>query len=623
MACVLLGSGVLGCSVTALEERERSIAINACDEDAQCGAGRCSNGACVASDGQLSTLLFELTPTATGNALAGVSFFKLEPELAFDGGRASVSLDFAAALPLTGSVVAELRPETCASRFLRPGSTGASLPVAEDDSIPARVSFTPAVGGVGLTVSSRTAEAQPRGNGDPETPRSYGFASSLPAGRYDLQIEPYAPVEPVSAGCKYPPQLIRGLCIEGGANLALSLPLPLPTELKLSITHRDSQPLANGWMVDMVDSVSGKLISTRVPLSLPSTAGGVAAYSVVLDYLPVIEHEDCERVPKPTSSELVRLSPPPGEVAPTLLFERSALELFSPGAGRIEELPRVPSAVTVEGHVLSAQAKQPEAATLTFVGRSLQGIPAGVLASFVRTVETRDEGEFEVALLPGTYDVHVSPKAGEGTPLRTSREMSWEIAATPLRQAGRAIELADAITLEGFASVPVGGGGGARGANVIVEPSHVPSSESSVLSRALDGVQLGPRSATTVISGAEGAFRLLTDSGKFHLSVRPPEGSGFAWLVMPNLELEDETTSLELPELELPLPVVVHVNASVNEESAGAIAGARVRAFAVIDEAGAPTADLSKATLLPVAEGRINDGSLDLMVPAFLHTTPN
>jgi hypothetical protein len=602
-AQLLAVASSFGCTVTALQERERSIAVNECESDADCGGGSCSNDTCVSTQGELSELLFELTPTASGKAFAGAAFFKAVAGLAPEGGVVDL---FPNAVAISGTVTHAPRA-SCTPTFLVDGTPE----LASNGTIPAAVTFTPALRAFGLSLPS------PSGSTRRNQRREYEFGLNLPAGAYDVLIQP-APLvaEPMPPeGCRFPPQLIRGLCVEGGRPHLL-LSMPVPSRVELSIIDRDQR--LNDWVVDIVDKLTGKPISTPVLLALPSTSGGVSEYSVALDYLPALEYRECKQVEADTSNDLVRLAPPAGVVAPTFLFGRSALALFSPDEGRIDQLPALSEPVIVEGRVFSGPSQNPQRATITFVADALLGVPTGVLASFVRTVETAADGSFEVELLPGTYRVQAAPVAGAA--LRVAASSSWEIAPTPAIQGGRAIDLVPAIVLAGNAFAPTGEG--ARGANVVAEASasEVPN---DVLTNALRGVRLAPRASSAVITDSAGSFALSADAGVFDFFVRPPDGSGFAWLVMPRLSLSDALDARWLPELWLPLPVLYKVDAGESAAVAAQLTGARVRAFAPVDAQGRPTSYAAATAFLPVAEARLDQNArATLAVPASLQPAP-
>jgi len=604
-----------GCSVTALSERESPFASNECESNDHCSGGQCSGGMCVAVATELSSLLFEVTPSTNAGLIGGASFLSPHPRFTSVGGVVELELE---ALDVTGSLTPAGRRD-CTPFFT--GARDEILGAAADGSIPARVTFTPAVRPDGPALPGRitSAETVPTPSvGNPLVPSSHEFDLELPSGTYDVLVEPWELAFESSAGCSFPPQLIRGLCLEERTDLQLSVPVPA----RLQLTVASEPNYLEGWVADVLDEASGRSISRAVPFRNPATGGGTSKYSVQLDYLRVVEHEACVLRADEDRTELIRLSPPADLLAPVMLFERTALELFSPGQGHIGELPALPAPVTLEGHVFSGT-NLGEAASLTFVAQELKGVPGGVMAAFTRRTETRKDGGFQVELLPGTYEVTVVPTAaalGGELGLAATRA-TWEVGVTPSLQAGRAIELRRAVSIRGSAFGPGETRPGARGANVVAEASRRATAE-NVLVRALRGEAAAPRATSMVITEADGQFAISADFGVFDFSVRPPEGSGFAWLVMPNLDLSFSGETRSLSEVQLPLPVEVDLRARlVGDANAKRLEGARVRVHASIDMNGEPTAAGVETSLIVVAEGRLDgSGRARLLVPASLQS---
>lgn len=627
-----LGLGVIvpltACGVSGLEESERSVAVNECGSDDECGVGTCSSGLCVARRGTIPAVLLEVTPSVTGGATAGNPMLHMAGELPLHGGALRVALDEV-------NVVAKIkapRAAGCAPLFLS-AAGGPPIPQASDGSIPARVRFTPVERALGLSVVSRTSEVETSSAvaGLPAAPARYDFKLALGAGAYDVYVEPSPLTNAASlaSGCAFSPLLMRGLAVASGMPAPMELVLPVPAHLQLKIRVLDANVQLVGWTVDLVEPARGQVLSTQARLSLPSTSGGLSEYSLALDYLPVAAGQGGS-VAAPSSGaagdELVRLSPPEGTVAPTFFFERTALELFSKGSGVIDKLPPVANPVSVEGRVMEAGTGHEHASTVTFVATELAGTPAGVLASFTRRVETRAGGAFQVDLLPGKYTVRTAPEGPtrEGEVPFALAETVWEIAPSPSLQAGRAIEVSPAIALSGRVVVPTGRADGARGATVSAEVSPT-TTESDVLGRSLDAWPVVPRATSALITKVTGAFLLHADAGVFDLSVRPPDGSGFPWYVAPRLNVGPKGAPIrDLSPLQLPLPVRYEVRGEVTGSGGDRLTGALLRAYVLLDEDGTPTAEQKSArALLPVAETRFDDtASATLLVPALVNVRP-
>ncbi|HVR21417.1 MAG TPA: hypothetical protein VMS65_17005, partial [Polyangiaceae bacterium] len=64
-----------GCSFTEIPPAPGSVAVNSCEEDSECGSGRCRDTMCVATATSLGPLLVEVTPPSTGTGIGGLSFY--------------------------------------------------------------------------------------------------------------------------------------------------------------------------------------------------------------------------------------------------------------------------------------------------------------------------------------------------------------------------------------------------------------------------------------------------------------------------------------------------------------------------------------------------------------------
>jgi hypothetical protein len=144
-------------------------------------------------------------------------------------------------------------------------------------------------------------------------------------------------------------------------------------------------------------------------------------------------------------AELVRLSPPQAVVAPTIYVERSVVDLFQDGKGLIDQLTELPEPVRFSGRIATLGAPSPVPSTVTLVATSLASTSVGTVAAFSRTMETLEDGTFELDLLPGTYRLSAEPLDGELA--RTEAELTVsDLAET---QIGKTIEVAPRLFLSG------------------------------------------------------------------------------------------------------------------------------------------------------------------------------
>jgi hypothetical protein len=615
--------------LTSLADRDSPIALNRCDKDTSCPVGSCSRGGfCVAESGSLSTLLFAVSGGAQD--LAGQQIFRT---VSVNKNGGSVALDLSGVAKIAGTVQATV-PAGCdtATTFKGPDSS-VSLRWPLDGSVPVRMTFSPVERMLGLPAQSSTVLVDVQG-GAGLVPDSYPFAARLAAGKYDVYIEPFdiavTALDEAPMNCGIPPELIRGAEFDG--DVAFMHRLPAPSRLDLKIKWSDRGSTLDHWRVDMLEPVTGRVISRSAELSLPTNTDGTLIYSVSLSYFPVLT--GAQQV---TGDEIVRLSPPdlsqPGTlVAPSLLFQRSALSLFEKGQGMIDQLAVLPKPVSFEGRVIDGAGVGAVRATVTLTATSLDGMPKGTLAAFTRTAQTDETGTFSLALLPGTYRVLAVPEA----PLDPSqvpfaaREEVWQIAAAPAQQAGRALALSSARRLNGVVITP--SGDAARGALVSADPSPG-TILTDVFARALGDLPLVPRATSAVVDDTTGAFTLFADPGSqekpnlFDVSVRPPPASNFAWYLLPRVPLAaDGAGPVELPDLRLPAPVrfslsVVHGGSTASDV---AVQGANVRVYALLDETGEPTDDASLAkSAVPIAESALNaETPATVLIPPTLGEAP-
>jgi hypothetical protein len=123
-----------------------------------------------------------------------------------------------------------------------------------------------------------------------------------------------------------------------------------------------------------------------------------------------------------------------------------------------------------------------------------------------------------------------------------------------------------------------------------------------------------------VIDDVSGNFTFYAERGTFDFSVRPPEGSGFAWLVQPGLDLNAGPVALDVKRL--PGPLHLTLNLALPSGDSALLTGAHVRAYALLGEPGKLASSPETAvSAVPVAEGRVDArGDATLVLPARLET---
>jgi hypothetical protein len=194
------------------------------------------------------------------------------------------------------------------------------------------------------------------------------------------------------------------------------------------------------------------------------------------------------------------------------------------------------------------------------------------------TTSTDPDGRFSVDLLPGDYDVFISPSSATGsdTPLSTSKELAGVLSQPAGEQVSASWRLARAIQFEGR----VQSAGREPMPNVIVRARPLASLVYE------DEVYRYARPAAAVTQG-RGTFELDVDLGYFDLTVEPPAESGFAWVHSLNRVVRGEPERSVGPlQPSPPVPISGKVrylgtdDAGVPEERP--LPGAQVEAFALI-----------------------------------------
>jgi hypothetical protein len=623
----------LGCSVTEVPPPPDTISINACDERADCGGGRCDRGMCVAQNGVATALFLEVTPPASAKNVASMPLYSRLAALDPRGSALEVEVSPLVRVSVTVSASPAL---TCELSFV--GKTpGTTVLGAHNRSIPVAASFEPRerreFPGLATATYAGSVDIQgwewtgPVGAEPPPRPAMLSFGINLPAGYYDVYFDPPRATE---GACEIPPLLVRDVTTTNRDPephpLDLSVELPQPTPLDVTVRWPRSGNSLRGWVLEVLDPVSARRISTRTVLGDPAVAGETASYTARVHYTPVHANFDGLIAPDPAleGREIVRLSPPVMADDTVSLIEQVAAPAIVvsleghifPGNLVIEQRSVLPAPVIVQSHVNAYGEPSPLAADVTVVATSIDNIDPGVLTSFVRQVRAEADGQLDLKLLPGEYEVRAVPSdsSTRGTTVTT-----WSIDGEKSFQGGRIIELLSAPRFRGTASLP-GSGGGASGASVHLVPS-APESLPSALSATLSGAPLVPRGAVELL-GDEGRFDLAVDPGVFDLSVRPEARSRFGWYVAAGLELtgaEDD----ELPQVAAaPLPVAYRGKVWLGGSVVGTpIGGALIRAFAYRATDGQFTNDPGQAsTLVQIAETRADDdGRYELLIPASLN----
>jgi hypothetical protein len=595
------------CSVAEVPPAPSEIAINACDGNEDCPGGSCADRACVANASNLSSVIVEVTPT-TGSSIAPLAYYtRLGEKLGDD-----IVIQPAAAIE--GYVA--LHPESCIPIFV--GADAAHPVVPVEGTIPVKATFTASTREFGLP--PRSYESEPLT--DPERDQEKnGFKVLVPPGDYDVYVEPFE-ITP-NSDCRIPPLLLRKQRITGSG--LFEVKLSLPSSLTISV-HWPTASL-DFFSVDLLDSASGRVLSTPAWLGNPGLdAEKRAFYQATVSYSRVLEpNEMGELVVSPTSYELVRISPPAGTVAVSILGEASAIGLTGTNQGGIALSTPLPAPVKVEMQTAVGDTAKPVPAAITVTATRLEGMTDGLYGTFIQTYQVNAQGLVDDAYLPpGDYIVDSIPKVGSTScvedtcPLLAARRDHWQIAATPSVQAGKLIQFQPAPVVSGSAFSAIGKP--VSGALVRVRASQ--STPSGDVWNRLDREGALLTTATTSLVDVHGGFELSADPGTFDLFVQPDPSTRFGWYVRPQLEVVPGEDSVSVGNLTVPLSRRYAGTVLIGPKTTGrpSLPNALIRAYVYVTPEGEyAAAPATGGSVIQVAETRSNDaGEFELLIPASL-----
>jgi hypothetical protein len=599
-AILLLGAAVVACDVRSQSTPLEHDVPFACETDRDCSVGRCLSefGICSRPSGQITTLLFEITPQASDPVYGGARFLK---QLSIDRTDASSSwleLNVPPRVPVSGSVVAAPDQSQC-------------LPFA-GSTLPVSLTFTPRERLIGLSVPSYELSTA-----FDDVNNVYRFEGSLPPGNYDVYMRP--DIANLGENCRAIPQIFRDFRIGGSSDVEqrqLVLQQPSPAALRLTIEWEDS---LEGWMLDMVHPVTGEIISNRVRLSASAVDASRMSLETTLNY----SRADNDFILL-TGEELVRLTPPPGRAAGTVLLQRSGLELLTPGEGLIGNVSNFGSPVQFQSWVWKEDEPDlPVPGTVSFAALDLDEVDEGVLAAFGDSAEVDPQGKVSLSLLPGRYRTRVTPPGVEVVDLGFMAGFESTVTVWPpnmdatATQGGHVIEVPPAITLEGevvaedgnrpIRGVLVQANASDPGRDYCLQPDGDPAvscerPRAAVLQKALALDPFVPRTRSG-LSQSDGSFLISgLDCGRcepgagarFDLSVRPHPNTGLPWLVRPFVDLYSNQgrEPLRIPTpVALPMRLTYGGDPSSETQPSNPLPGALVRVYALVDDRSSVVTD--------------------------------
>jgi hypothetical protein len=378
-----------------------------------------------------------------------------------------------------------------------------------------------------------------------------------------------------------PPAYFPAQSIDMDADLNIALP---PRKFLAGTLAAPKGASLDGWVIEIVEPSSGRRISTAFPLSQNS---GVEVLAFDLSYYWTFKE-----------SPIIRLRPPDNVSGPIVHWDLASVDLSGTGSVTLTLSDVDLRPKHVEARVVDAEGK-PVVASIEIQSTRLSGLTN---ASYKVLAETSADGAFSAELLLGDYRVVARPSLDDAKALGLA---SWVIKEADLC-CGRTIELSERTRLAGIARTP--NGVALVDSSIVLSPS-LPK-PSKYLATALGLAVVLPRESSTS-PDSSGAFAVGVDPGQYDLSIRPPEGSCFSWIVRSRVAVSptQEAPGAKRPGSDLGSLVGGYpaiLRGSIQDGSGAVVAGAVVRAWLPIPESA--TNDALAETVMQVAEAKTDDG---------------
>lgn len=405
----------------------------------------------------------------------------------------------------------------------------------------------------------------------------YSWTATLTDGLYDVVVRPAS-----NLASRLPPRFERGFDVRSDA-LVQRFDIAYPrTFSRWSGVVRDrmGRPVT-GLSVRAVDPSHDAMLVSTVSSTDGDPAHGVEPGTFAVDLAPGapeswalrlssdaragawlnVEIPASARAAMPPRDMRIELSSLAGlPVDPTAL----APENGAPCNDCVEVV------ATVEGDAPGG-ARQLRNASVTFRSPVTFTGPEGTRAWYECRATTDAQGALRAWLIPGDYDVIVSPPASAYT---TSVTRGFRVRSDAGRQSGQIFNVRPRIAVEGRAVSPMGAA--IANAHVTAIPFH-----DAYLSHAClndpDLRLLAPRATPAeTTTGADGAYHVDVDPGLYRILVEPAERSGFPATLGPPICVASRVSNYDVA-LDAPVEVRGTVRDAAGESAAGATVEAVVR----------------------------------------------
>jgi hypothetical protein len=522
---------IAACNVDPIAENARPAVENRCSTDRDCGSeGVCTNGACYARGSEFDEIVLEIIPDAN-STYGGMSFVSVQSGLR-RGNLTARTTTLTGPIPFTTQVRINGEELDRNCPYITTGK----------QSIAARIQFvrTGSVSGVAVADLSKrftlTVDTE-------QTASGFSKPAALLPGIYDIHVQPST-----TSTCQIASKLWRNVEVGRDGQVDASAP---PATLDISASRKLSGSVARkggnlaDWQVDVVDPQDGRIISTSAKLGATSDATPSTNFSVFFHPLEDLGPRPSAIWPGGTGP-LIRLRPPKEAVAttpsPTVYFDLNVTDIGATGEVGLDisKIPDASHAVTVKGQVRGITGGEGVRGIVKFLSVSL----GGLITSFAPAIPTDGSGFYTAELLPGDYRVIAVPDGADdivttgATPPRQWATTSEARQRTITSEPNQVVDLSvlPVRILQGTATA--GNFGIAQGANF--EATLLGEGSSGVL----DGI-ISPSTsrAPTVlpVDDENGMVSFVGDPGRYSLTLKPAAASNFAWWVVPEMILLQET----------------------------------------------------------------------------------
>ncbi|MGB0678812.1 MAG: hypothetical protein ACPGUV_04035 [Polyangiales bacterium] len=495
-AALFAGWLFAGCQFS---DEARAGVLNQCERDADCSGARCHPELliCVSEQSDVMRLAIEVTPASSDSARVPDSFTFTTVELSEP---TQLDLQMPEAVTIIGTV-----------RWLsQPSEVVQAELTLKNRVLPVDIASAPGlVRNQGVQTTSR-AGVRPADSASGEA--DYALRT-INAVRYEVEVLPQGDDERL-----LPPARFRDVVIdapEGSARFDIRYEADLVAfSGRVFGTADGGAPVPeDGLRVRAVRREDGEVISST---DISGGAGREAgAFFIRLDP-SWTTCDDCFVIEFSAAGDR--------PLFPTVWVDPRT---FLAGVGTPSvQVPKV-SPVQLAGQALAAENGRPlGGAVLSFTSDNVLNMKSGLIGKFQVQTLSDAEGRFSVELLPGDYDVVMTPEQSDNAAVHVVRHTVGPVSSQLTLQARERVSFGGEVRTWDGRRVPAA-------AVVATAQRQGPLSEltaAAVFGRSQEG--------TTT---ADGNFALALDEGGYDLQLRPAQGSGLPWVVVSSLPITAAT----------------------------------------------------------------------------------